>query len=186
MLSQFKKIIKAVFISGALMMPFGVAAQGMDDPQVDGFTHEITIYTTGWIIASTTADGNLAAWFSRTGDTTYRLHIRCKLLSDNYDHYRVSRGSHVLLKLVDNSLITLPVMTDVEAGVLEIKGSSYTNQYWDATMVFYMSRDEIYKISQADFTGARVEADDKYIDLGMTPKQSLLLNKLAALMLSQK
>jgi len=186
MLSQFKKIIKAIFISGALLTPFGVSAQKMDTQQVDGFTNEVTIFTTTETFASTTTGDNLVAYFARTGDTAYRLHIGCNLLTENNGYYRVSKGSHILLKLADNSLITLTVVQDVEASVQTLREGYYTNQYWAISMPIYVSRDDIYKISQADFTGARVEADGKYIDFGMKPKESLMLNKLAALILSQK
>jgi hypothetical protein len=57
--------------------------------------------------------------------------------------------------------------------------------YWSATVQCDMTRDDLKKIAKLDFTAARVEADDMNIDFGIEPKESLMLKKMATLLLAQ-
>ena len=166
-----------------LLLPAITFAQKMLEPQIDGFTHEVTISTEAYSIASE-GENYIVSYFTRT-NKVYYLNLRIDLLHENHDAYTISAGSNVLFKLANDSLITLPIVKNMAAEAKDIRDGYYTFTYWSVTIVLPLTREDIYRIAQTDKTGIRIEANESNIDFGIQPKQSLYLKKQAALILAQ-
>ena len=183
-LSHYKKTMKTLFLLlSILSIPVIASAQGMLPPKVDGFTHERTISTEAFSIASANED-YIIAYFTRT-DSGYYLNLRVDLLPEHHDVFTIPGDNNILFRLADNSLLTLNVPKTIVAKSMILTDRYYTYTYWSATVVFPMTRDEIVRLSQTDKTGARVEAKEGNIDFGITSKESLTFKKLALLILAQ-
>src|ERR1700748_2675093 len=111
MLSQIKKSVRSLFAVIVFAMPFAAAAQKMEKPVIDKFTNDTTLFTTtekisGGNGAFSSSNEDIKAYVSKLKGAVY-LHIVVELSATYYHWFQVSNGNTVILKLADNSIISL-------------------------------------------------------------------------------
>ena len=182
MITQFKKIS---LLSSILLFPFMALAQKMDKPQIDKFTNDTTYFTTTEKIVGNkgslaSSAENIEAYLSNNkGDI--KLHLKVELTVFDHGFFRISQGNNVLVKLSDNTIITLSNIAAVESKREGIGPRITGRLCWTAEVACALSPDVISKISSSTITTIRVEADGQNLDFDVKGKDSGIIKKMIGL-----
>ena len=188
MLSQLKIITRSGFVAVMLLMSFAALAQKMDKPQIDKFTHDTAFFTTTEKIAgnkgslSSSAE-NIEAYTSNKNGVI-NLHLKIELTTFDHNRFQVTSGNKVLIKLADNTLVTLTNIADV-ASMREGIGARVTGrECWTAVVALNTVKDDMARIWQSDITAIRIEADGQNFDFDIKTKDSKVIQKMFSLILA--
>jgi hypothetical protein len=179
---HLKKITKALFIFGILVVSTKARAQQMDTVKVDPFTNDTTYSTTQANIASMPGKF-LEAYLAKTKGIYY-LFIRVDLRADQYRFFDIVKGDAMIIKLSDNSFINSSNVNSIKAirQVFDLDGSN--KDYWSAYAQCAVSYDEMVKIEKTGIAAIRVATDIGNVDFDVSDDGKLRIYQMATLILA--
>lgn len=188
MSTSIKKIVRRFIGICLLAAPFIVQAQKMDKPQIDKITNDTTFFTTTEKVA-----GNKGSLSSSAEDIeaylSYKngiinLHLKVELTTMDHNFFRVSSGNKVLIKLADNTVVTLSNIAD-EHAVREGVGPRITGRLcWTADVACNLGKEDISRMSSSVIKVIRVEADGQNLDFDVKQKGSDIITNMFLLILN--
>jgi hypothetical protein len=191
MLSHLKKIMKTILFLVALIIPFISKAQKMGEPNIDKFTNDTTLFTSIEKIGTNVLNFNyseqLEAYYSKSNRFVY-LHLIVELPDGAEKFFRVSEGNSILIKLADNTLISLQSLADVNAKIDDLPGG-FLGQgipYWRADVTLESTKETMAKLSSSVITAIRVQSDKSNIDFDINTKSSDIIKKMIQLINAAK
>ncbi len=188
--SQLEKITKACFIFGILTMPVIAFAQKMDKPRIDKFTNDTIFYTTTEKVA-----GNKGSLSSSAEDIeayasnlhgSINLHLKVELTTFDHRHFNIAKGNSVIFKLADNTLLTIPVISDIGARREGIGPRVTGRECWTGEVAVNVIKDDIKRISSTAITAIRIQGDEENFDFDIKQKNDGVIKKMLELILNPK
>jgi len=174
--------LKIVLAASLFLASCGI---GMDVPKVNGYTGQVTLETESAEIASNGStfetSNYLTAYIEIIPRNGYYLHLNADANYDHNDSFVVKFGQTLNFKTRGGELITFITPADAAAISITTIDHYYRNHYWSAQPVYALSYEDLVKITQSNFIGARLETDKGDMDFAMSNKESDDLKKLASL-----
>jgi len=193
MLSQVKKSSRSLFIAFVLSVPLTVAAQKLEKPVIDKFANDTTYFTTTEKIAATKSSmsqsvENIEAYLSKKKGVVFG-HFSLVLSIDDHKCYHVTAGNQILLKLADNSIVSLSCIDDRQP-----KRISYGSHFlktldwacWSADIPFGLVENDFKKIAASPVVSIRIQTDEQNYDFDIKPKDTATLSKMFQLIVNAR
>ncbi|HJP63202.1 MAG TPA: hypothetical protein VJ844_07145 [Mucilaginibacter sp.] len=165
-------------------------AQKMNNPVIDKFTNDTTFSTKIEKIAVKSGsiyNNRLEAYFSKSG-RDINLHFIVELPTTEAKFFRISAGSRLIIKLTDDSLITLTNPANLKSIGKEISGGTLGLGLasWVADITLPLSNNDVEKLSHNTVAAVRVQTDKSTIDFFVDFKHSGLFQKMTLLIKNAK
>jgi len=193
MLSQLKKLGKLLPVIVLSAVHFAASAQKVEKPVIDKFTNDTTYFTTTEKVAATNGSmsqsvENIEAYASKKKSAIFG-HFNLIVTVADHKCFHVSNGSQILLKLSDNSIVSLSCIDDKES-----KRISYGSHFlktlnwacWSADIPFKLTNEDIQKINASLVVGIRIQTNEQNYDLDIKPKDAATLTKMFQLIVAAK
>jgi hypothetical protein len=168
-----------------LFIPSALFAQKMDKPLIDKFTNDTTLLTAKASIAKKDVGAyyqQLEPYFSKVhGEIT--LHLIVDLPQADADRFYINAGSAILLKLADNTLISVPSATDIKSITGEERGG-FLNQgisTWTADIGLELSAADVKKLLTTAITAIRVPTNKSNMDFDISFNDAGILQRMILL-----
>jgi hypothetical protein len=187
MKTYIKKIAGILVVSALLLIPAISFSQTMDTPYIDKFTNDTTLFTTDQMIAHYKNENQgirreINVYFAKyKGQVT--LHFIVKLPTDEYRRFSISAGTTILVKLADNTLLTLSTTNDAIPAAGETK-----NGYncWQTDIIMALSSGDLEKLSLSAMTAIRIEVSPDNIDFDCLPNINAPVKNMISLITAAK
>ncbi|WP_259071185.1 hypothetical protein HDF24_24025 [Mucilaginibacter sp. X4EP1] len=186
--SSPKKIARAFFV--VLLFPFIAFGQKLNKPITDKFTNDSLRFTSFESIAFDNPSGaggvNLFCSFIKGNNGIVCLNLQVVAYQSDFTAFFNAGGNSVMIKLADNSILTLTDIRGVLAVPPEIQNNGFTNGLYSAHFLYALSSQDISRIKASWATDFRVTSNKQIMDFALKPKGGDMFAALLALIVDAK
>jgi hypothetical protein len=184
-----KKISKPFLFIIFFVLPVSAFCQKLNKPVIDKFSNDTTLSTTQEKVGSTEKFSSTTATFFKASfykiKGLYFLSVELDASSDN-KYFIAQKDDKILLKLANNSIVTLSNLNESDATHQTIKSGFVQRDYWVAIINYHLSKDDIAALSSSALTTVRVQTDQQNFDFDIESKGNDAFTKMLALITSGK